>query len=380
MSLIIDIKKKLTNFTLEVSLEANGSRIGILGASGCGKSMTLKCVAGIETPDEGVIVINGVTVFDSAKGVYLRPQERRTGYLFQNYALFPTMTVAENIGIAIRDKDRKSRDAIVADIVQRLGLCGLEGSRPARLSGGQQQRVALARMLVSSPAILMLDEPFSALDSFLRAQVERELVETIDSFSGTVLFVSHNRDEIYRICDEVAVMNEGRFESVGSKAELFDNPRTVTAARLSGCKNLARAKKIGATRIVVHDWSLELETGRAVPDDIAWAGIRAHHIRTVAPNRAGQAGENTLPPNTFAFYVEQKSMAPFSITEYITVDANTERRIVALCRETSREDAHECNAADSGDPDKLKPNESCARGDGTSLFSIPPEKILLLRD
>ncbi len=377
MSLIVDIKKKLTNFTLEVSLEANGSRVGILGASGCGKSMTLKCIAGIETPDEGIIVINGATVFDSARGVNVRPQERRTGYLFQNYALFPTMTVAENIGIAIRDTDRKSRNAIVADIVERLGLSGLEGSKPARLSGGQQQRVALARMLVSSPEILMLDEPFSALDSFLRAQVERELAETIDAFRGTVLFVSHDRDEIYRICDEVAVMDEGRFESVGSKDELFDDPRTVTAARLSGCKNLARAKKTGVTRITVPDWNLELETGRAIPDDVAWAGIRAHHIREIAQDRsAGATGDNGL--NTFDFYVQRKSTAPFTVTEYITVTSadglsaasgDAERRTVALCRERSRD-----NASESGD---VRANE---RDCHPRRFCIPPEKILLLRD
>lgn len=351
MSVDMEFTKRLGDFTLRVSLRAGNERIGILGSSGSGKSMTLKCVAGIETPDEGKIVIDGVTVYDSSRGISLRPQRRRAGYLFQNYALFPTMTVAQNIGIAARGADARERDGIVADVVRRLGLEGLERSLPSRLSGGQQQRTALARILVSEPAILMLDEPFSALDAHLRSRMERELIERVETFGGTVFFVSHSRDEVYRVCDSIAVIDGGRIDGAVGKRELFDNPRTVNAAILSGCKNVARARKVGDRRVFVPDWNLTLETATNVGHDMAWVGIRSHHIR---PPARGEKG------NCFNFTVERMSAAPFSVTEYITAPYDGTPKPVALCREWPIE-------------------ESAPEGD-CRAYCVPPEKILLLSD
>ena len=153
MSLLVDIRRHLRGFDLDVSFEVEEPEetLALLGPSGCGKSMTLKCIAGIVTPDEGRIVLNGRTLFDSAARVNLRPQERRVGYLFQNYALFPNMTVAQNVGVGVLGASRDERDARVAGQLAAFRLEGLADKRPAQLSGGQQQRVALARIMASAP-------------------------------------------------------------------------------------------------------------------------------------------------------------------------------------------------------------------------------------
>ncbi len=185
----VTIKKKLDRFSLNVSFTAEHETVALLGASGCGKSMTLKCIAGIETPDEGKIVLNGRVLFDSEKKINLAPQKRRVGYLFQQYALFPRMTAAQNIAAGVRTKDRAKRDAAVAAQIKSLRLEGLEDKRPQQLSGGQQQRVALARILANEPELLLLDEPFSALDDYLKWQLELELQDTLLYYAGKTVFV-----------------------------------------------------------------------------------------------------------------------------------------------------------------------------------------------
>jgi molybdate transport system ATP-binding protein len=304
MSVSVDIKRQFRNFSLDVSFSAGDGRTGILGASGCGKSMTLKSVAGIETPDSGVISIDGDTVFDSGRNVRLAPQKRKAGYLFQSYALFPAMTVEQNIAIASGGK--KDR---VAELLKRFRISELSGQYPSQLSGGQQQRVALARMLAPSPRIILLDEPFSALDAFLRRQVEDELSLSLSGFPGTILFVSHDRDEVFRFCERIIVIDAGRIARDGTRDEVFADPRTVPAARLTGCKNIAPARKTGERRIEVADWGLVLETAAPVPDDITHAGIRAHHIRSP---------RNGETQNCFDFAIERKSETPFSASEYLT--------------------------------------------------------------
>ena len=187
MAIEVAIKKKIESFSLDVSFSAGEEMFALLGASGCGKSMTLKCIAGIETPDEGKIVLNGRTLFDSEKKINLIPQKRKVGYMFQDYALFPNMTVEKNIMAGMGKNPEKS---IVQDYIRRFRLEGLEHHLPRQLSGGQKQRVALARMMASQPEILLLDEPLSALDSFLKWQVEEELQDLLSEIGKTVLFVS----------------------------------------------------------------------------------------------------------------------------------------------------------------------------------------------
>lgn len=275
MSLEIAIKKKLNGFTLEVEFNNENQRLGILGASGSGKSLTLKCIAGIEHPDEGRIVLNQRVLFDAQRGINLSPQKRKVGYLFQSYALFPAMTVEENIGIAIKAPKEEKRRRI-AEKIAEYRLDGLRKRYPSELSGGQQQRVALARMLVSDPDIIMLDEPFSALDSYLRDVLQQQLLESLVDYRGDVLMVTHNRDEVYRFCERLLIVSQGRAVTSGDTEEVFRRPVKMEAARLTGCKNLSPIKRIDSHTMEVLHWGIRLYTEGEIPEGIGYVGIRAH--------------------------------------------------------------------------------------------------------
>ena len=239
MALSVDIRKQLGDFRLEVRFDAGDETLALLGASGSGKSMTLKCVAGILTPDEGHIELDGVTLYDSAAKIDLPPQRRRVGYLFQNYALFPNMTARENIAAGVKARGR--RGEITAEKLRQFRLETAADLKPRQLSGGQQQRCALARILASEPKAILLDEPLSALDSYLKYQLELELAETLDKFPGPAVWVSHDRGEVFRSCRRVCVLDGGASQPVRTLEELFRAPGTEAAARLSGCRNFAAA-------------------------------------------------------------------------------------------------------------------------------------------
>jgi len=288
MSIIVDIKKQLGSFSLRVCFEADDCILALLGASGCGKSLTLQCIAGIITPDEGCIIVNDVTLFDSVKRINLPPQKRQVGLLFQNYALFPNMTVAQNIAAGLYRRKEGQREQVQA-LIESFQLNGLESRYPAQLSGGQQQRTALARMLAAEPKLIMLDEPFSAMDEYLRWQLEQELVSTLERFGGTAIYVSHNRDEVHRICDRVCVLHEGTSEPVVSVAQLFETPQTLSAALLAGCKNYSRiAPSCGQQRTLALDWGCELDF--APPPGVSHIGAHSHRLvlEARAPMMHGQ--------------------------------------------------------------------------------------------
>jgi molybdate transport system ATP-binding protein len=276
--LSVNIKKRLGKFRLDVSFDAGNETIALLGASGCGKSMTLKCIAGIEKPDEGRIALDGRILFDSEMGINLSPQKRRVGYLFQQYSLFPNMTVAQNIMSGVRLRGREERLKAVSEKIAALQLTGLEDKRPNELSGGQQQRVALARILVNEPEVILLDEPFSALDDYLRWQLELELADTLKAFRGTTVFVSHSRDEVYRLCGSVSVLTEGRSEQRRAVRELFEAPETLSACLLSGCKNFSRIRKLDDTHVEATDWGTVLTVAKPIPETARFIGVRAHYI------------------------------------------------------------------------------------------------------
>ena len=277
MRLSVDIHKDFGPFRLDAAFTTDsGAVTGLLGASGCGKSVTLRCIAGIETPDEGHIELDGEVLFDSAAHINLSPQRRRVGYLFQNYALFPNMTVEQNIAAGVRD--RAGRKETAARLMRAFYLEGNEHKYPRQLSGGQQQRVALARILANEPRALLLDEPFSALDSYLKWQVEL----------GPVLFVTHSRDEVRRLCSQVCVLDQGRSQPMQPVEELFEAPRTLSACLLSGCKNVSRARPLPGGRVEALDWGMTLEPGVPLPPNLSHVGIRAHFLRPVdgpGPNR-----------------------------------------------------------------------------------------------
>lgn len=289
MSLSVHIRKKLGNFRLSVDLEHPGGITGLLGASGCGKSMTLKSIAGIERPDEGRIVLDGRVLFDSEKKINLRPQERKVGYLFQNYALFSNMTVEKNILCGLsREKDRERRRRKMKDMLEKMDLSEQRKLYPAQLSGGQQQRTALARMLVSEPEVLLLDEPFSALDSYLREQLQIQVKDILTGYGKDVLLVSHSRDEVYYLCGRTAVMNKGKILKTDETKKLFADPGSRAGAELTGCKNIAKARKIGEYEVEVPDWGICLRTGKPVREDVCAVGLRAHYFNP-------KARENIFP-------------------------------------------------------------------------------------
>lgn len=274
MALYVDIEKKCGDFELKVKFETADEVFSILGASGCGKSLTLKCIAGIEKPDRGMIKLDDKVLFDSERRINLPARERRMGYLFQDYALFPNMTVLQNINCGARNKE------LSWELAEKFYLKGKENLYPAQLSGGQKQRVALARMLAAKPEVIMLDEPFSALDNYLKNQLEREIMNVLDSFDRPVLFVSHDRNEVYRLTDRIAVMEEGKIVDVQSKHELFGTPKTLAATLLTGCKNITRLEETGDGNYRALDWGVCLKNvGKS--GKYNYAGFRAHYFEVV---------------------------------------------------------------------------------------------------
>jgi len=297
----VRIKKKLGNFQLDIDFKTEENRIGILGASGCGKSMTLKCIAGIETPDEGRIIVDGTLLYDSAKKISLKPQKRHIGYLFQNYALFPTMTVEENIAAGLQGGKEEKRRRVV-EMMEKFQLLGLGKQLPGELSGGQQQRVALARIMAYEPEVILLDEPFSALDDFLKDRLAQEMLDLLKDYRGTVVLVSHSRDEIYRFTRELLTMADGMQISYGGTREIFANPGRKETARLTGCKNIAEAKRIDGRHLEVPEWGITLCLNENIPEKVAFVGVRAHEFIPVW----GDAGSNCIPVN-----VKSSAILPF---------------------------------------------------------------------
>ena len=291
MSLEVTIAKRFEGFTLHADFTAGNTAAAILGASGCGKSMTLRCIAGVVKPDSGRIVLDGRVLFDSEKGIDLPPQQRNVGLLFQNYALFPNMTVEQNILCALKkEKDPAARKAACGSALRAMRLEELAHRLPSELSGGQQQRAALARILAGRPRILMLDEPFSALDSYLREEVEGEVGSLLSNFDGTALLVTHDRDEAYRLCREMIVMDSGEVLRAGTTKEVFADPRRLTAARLTGCKNILPCVRVDEHHVRLTGWERELTVALPVPEGCCAVGIRAHDF---APEAAD--GENRMP-------------------------------------------------------------------------------------
>ena len=280
----VNIQKELKEFDLDVSFDLKNKRLGILGPSGCGKSMTLKSIAGIVTPDTGVVSVitdKEDVYFDSSKKINLKPQKRNVGYLFQNYALFPNMTVEENVGIGI-SKEKAAQ--IVPQMIKRFQLNGLEKRYPRQLSGGQQQRVALARILAYNPDVILLDEPFSAMDTFLKEQLRIELVNSLKDFDGFSIMVTHDRDEAFQFCDELIVLAEGKIIAKGDTYEIFENPTKVQVARLTGCKNISKVEIIDDYHLKSLDWELVFEVSEKISSNITHIGIRAHDFSPAEEN------------------------------------------------------------------------------------------------
>ncbi|MHC5745961.1 MAG: molybdate ABC transporter permease subunit [Nostoc sp.] len=307
--LFVNIEKILPSFDLKVAFTTDEQPLGLLGGSGAGKSMILRCLAGIETPTTGRIVLNDRVLFDSEQGINLPSRDRRIGFLVQNYALFPHMSVAQNIAFGLPKK--LSTGSIRVQVEEQLiamQLQGLGDRYPHQLSGGQQQRVALARALASQPEALLLDEPFSALDTHLRSQLEQQMTETLADYQGVTLFVTHNMEEAYRICPNLLVLEHGRAVHYGSKHEIFQHPATVSVAQLTGCKNFSRAVLQSSQQVQATDWGCTLQVIEPVKSELFHVGIRAHQF--IFTNDSSQE-------NTFPCWVVRTSETPHRMTLFL---------------------------------------------------------------
>ena len=311
--LIVNIQKQLQNFILDVSFSTQNQPLGLLGGSGAGKSFVLRCIAGLETPDRGQIILNGRVLYDSERGINLPSCERNIGYLFQNYALFPHLTIAENIAFGL-PKGLSSR--MIKQQVERqlisVQLGGMGDRYPRELSGGQQQRVALARALASKPEALLLDEPLSALDTHLRDQVEKLIISTINEHDGVTLFVTHNLEEAYRVCENLLVIDGGKIITQGCKQDIFENPSVLRVAQLTGCKNFSPAialnHHLSPDKIDAIDWGCILQTAEPIPETLSHVGFRAHQFTFPETNNH---------PNTFPCWLAMTSETQHRMTLYL---------------------------------------------------------------
>ncbi|MFO5440874.1 MAG: sulfate/molybdate ABC transporter ATP-binding protein, partial [Dolichospermum sp.] len=304
--LFLNIEKRLPNFHLQIAFNTDDQPLGLLGGSGAGKSMILRCLAGIETPTQGQIILNNRVLFDSENKIDIPIYQRRIGFLFQNYALFPHLTVAQNIAFGI-PKYIDTKTEVEKQLIA-MKLQGFGNRYPHQLSGGQQQRVALARALASNPEALLLDEPFSALDTHLRSQLEQQVTEILADYSGVTLFVTHNMEEAYRLCPHLLVLEQGKAAHYGSKYEIFQHPASVNVAQLTGCKNFSRANALSPQKIEAIDWGCTLEVREKIPSELSHVGIRAHHlIFTKDPQQV----------NTFPCYLVRTSETPHRMTVFL---------------------------------------------------------------
>ena len=329
----VDVQKKLKEFNLDVDFELKQGCLGILGPSGCGKSMTLKSIAGIVDPDNGFISLTAdeeTVYYDSSNKINLKPQKRNVGYLFQNYALFPNMTVEENVAAGLSKNDDKK---IVSEMIRRFHLEGLEKRYPRQLSGGQQQRVALARILAYGPDVILLDEPFSAMDSFLKEQLRIELIKMLKDFDGFSVLVTHDRDEAFQFCDELIILDEGKVIAKGKTYDVFENPKRVQVARLTGCKNISRIEEVDDYHVRSLDWGVTFELSERIPSNITHIGIRAHNfspakeddVNVIDTKNATKLErpfewEVTLANGLWWKYDKQIHEHEFVIPEYLKVD------------------------------------------------------------
>ncbi len=299
----VAIRKQLDGFTLDVQWSAGDGVAALFGPSGAGKTLTLQCLAGLVRPDAGRIVMGGEVLFDSEAGVDVPPQRRRLGYVFQGYALFPHLTVRSNVGFGLRGRDRAERRRREDEVLARLGLETLADRYPRELSGGQRQRVALGRALAPDPALLLLDEPLSALDLPLRQALRDDLGGILADWGIAAVLVTHDLTEAYRLGDHIVVYEEGRVIQAAPRTELLWQPSSRSVARIMGIRNLMQGVTLKATpdRIQFRWRGQVLEAVNSptrsylpAPDTPLAFFIRPEYVRLLRKDRGGVDGAHHM--------------------------------------------------------------------------------------
>jgi molybdate transport system permease protein len=309
----VQIEKRLPEFTLDVGFTCGDEPLSVLGPSGAGKTMLLRCIAGLERARRGRVALGNRVLFDSSKSVHLLPRDRRVGMLFQHFALFPNKTVGENVAFGLQKLPRHEQQQRVTSLLERTRIIGLESRYPRQISGGEQQRAALARALAIDPEALLLDEPLSALDTHLRSQMETQLQETFAAYRRPALLVTHNIEEAYRLAERILVLSRGRVAAFGGKDEIFRRPASLEVARLTGCKNFSRARMISTGMVEAVDWGCQLRVVHELAAAVTHLGIRAHEIEFVEMN-SGAPRENVFPCR-----LVRSSETPFRVTLYLSL-------------------------------------------------------------
>jgi molybdate transport system ATP-binding protein len=294
----VKIKRNLPGFNLDVAFNIDKEILAILGSSGSGKTMTLMCIAGLIKPDEGHISLNGRVLFDSVNKINIPTRERRVGFVFQQYALFPHLTVEENIAYGISNPDKKGAKKRVKELLELIHVQQMGKRLPRQLSSGQQQRVALARALAAEPELLLLDEPFSALDTVRKERLEMELLNLQQFYRGNMLFVTHDLAQGFKLSSRMAIFDSGQIVQFDAKEQVISAPASRIAARLAGVKNLARAKitRVNGSEVTAYIPGLDKEFRAVTKSDMKFsagqyvmAGIRPEHIEITATEK-----ENTV--------------------------------------------------------------------------------------
>jgi molybdate transport system ATP-binding protein len=302
----VTARRRLGTFLLDVAFTTDYPRVVLFGPSGAGKTMTLQCLAGWVVPDEGRIEVDGTVLFDHARRINIPPWRRRVGVVLQSYTLFPHLPVRDNVAYGLPRVWRGREHIRVETLLAAVGLSGYEDRMPAQLSGGQRQRVALAQALASAPRLLLLDEPFSAVDAPVRERLRRDLLTLLDAFQVPLVFVTHDFGEAYLLGQTIVIVGAGRVVQIGSPAEVAERPRTATVARLVGATNIFRGRVVDR-----RDGRLTLRAGRLLARTPPHAGpgrsagetvpfcIRPEKIRLTSPGATGLPATVTrvLPRN-----------------------------------------------------------------------------------
>lgn len=342
---------------------SNGEFLTLLGPSGCGKTTILRILSGFETPDQGDVSIGGQRMND------VPPERRQVNTVFQNYALFPHMTVRDNVAFGLRMQSCPKGE-IEGRVLEALRMVHLEqyaDRRPHQLSGGQQQRVALARMLAARPGILMLDEPFSALDAHLKGVLEQNLVSLFDAYDGTILYVSHDIDEALRFCDRIAVVEDGHIMEVGTGDDLVNRPQSLAGVKLSGCKNATPAVCAGKHLVRLPKWGVEASTAAEVPSDVTHLGVRAFFLeRAEGPGR-----------NCYRVRVDRVSDSRFDRTVLLGFVDRAEDEVPTV--DADEDEMKYLHQHLFWRVDKLKTPAGLLPYEGEELWvRIPPDKVYLV--